>query len=160
MDFFVWCDMWVSPLATRAGWAFAFWCKCATAFQFVSALCDYLCLPSCFFFLVHEKKSKSNVFVILAVLVEEWNEYSGLISASLHLQATQLLLRKSRSGGEPLAILSNLIGPRFKPHISPSRDSRYFGFHIFGCEINRCWITKQQICLPYLLVQNFSWLKI
>ena len=39
-------------------------------------------------------------------------------------QATQLLSKKCRSGGEPLATLSNLTGPRFKPQTSRSRDER------------------------------------
>ena len=36
------------------------------------------------------------------------NEFAGPISASLRLRATQLLLKKCRNGGEPLASLCSI----------------------------------------------------
>ena len=39
-------------------------------------------------------------------------------------RATQLLSKKCRNGGEPLATVSDLTGPRFEPQTSRSRDER------------------------------------
>ena len=39
-------------------------------------------------------------------------------------RATQLLSKKCRSSGEPLATLSDLTGPRFEPQTSRFRDER------------------------------------
>ena len=39
-------------------------------------------------------------------------------------RATQLLLKKCQSGGEPLATLPNLTSLRFEPQTSCSRDER------------------------------------
>ena len=48
---------------------------------------------------------KSNLSLYSLYYVKACNEFTGPIFASLCLQATQLLLKKCRSGGEPLATL-------------------------------------------------------
>ena len=71
--------------------------------------------------------------IILAVIRQACKEFAGPISASLcpGNTPTQLFWKKCRSGGEPLATLFDLNGPRFEPQTSRSKD-----------ELVAAWPTK------------------
>ena len=70
---------------------------------------------------INERVIKSLVYSLY--YAEACNEFAGPISASLRLRATQILSKKYRSGGEPLATLCPLNGPRFEPQNSRSETN-------------------------------------
>ena len=79
---------------------------------------------------------QSNVSLYLMHLAEACNELAGPISTSLQMQATQLLSKKCRSGGEPLATLC------------PIRPARYLSLRPPSSETNMRLLSRHQESLP------------
>ena len=68
--------------------------------------------------------NNNHSFIIIALWCRSVNELRGPYPHHCS-RAAELLLKKRRSGGDPLAALvSDLTGPRLEPQTSPSRDER------------------------------------
>ena len=63
-------------------------------------------------------------FIILVVIRRSMQRIGGAYFRVIMPAATQHLLKNRQSGGEPLATLFDLTGPRFEPQTSLSRDER------------------------------------
>ena len=88
--------------------------------------------------------SQSKLSLYLQHCAEACNEFARPISASLCERATQLLLKKCHSGGEPLANTEfNLTSSRFKPQSQKSTRYRSTNWPVtIGTSNNaQYWVT-------------------